>query len=116
MRGRGTTFGPRQRERYCSLKRSPESVQWVLNDLDTGEVLAKSPGAERIFFGDDAGSTIRPRSRPDELGLDVVEDGIVEDELASAGSRVQTIDAMFARPDRRAPRDENRPIGQRGRP
>ena len=51
VRGRGAPFGSHQKDRYCRLKQHPESVQWVLNDLATGELLSKSPGADRIFFG-----------------------------------------------------------------
>jgi len=50
-RGRGGRFGPRQTKRYCRLKANPAQVQWVVNDLDSGEILSQSPGADRIFFG-----------------------------------------------------------------
>lgn len=48
--GRGTSFGPRQEERYCRLKRNP-AVQWVVNDLASGEILSRSPNADQLFFG-----------------------------------------------------------------
>ncbi len=51
VRGRGVRFGSRQKERYCSLKATPERVQWAVNDLSTGEILSQSPGADRLFFG-----------------------------------------------------------------
>ena len=51
VKGRGAPFGVRQRERYCGLKQHPASVQWVVNDLTTGELLSSSLGADRIFFG-----------------------------------------------------------------
>lgn len=51
VQGRGFRFGPSQKKRYCRLKADPEQVQWVLTDLESGEVLSRSPGAERLFFG-----------------------------------------------------------------
>jgi hypothetical protein len=51
VRGRGARFGSQQKNRYCRLKQHPDGVQWVLSDLDTGTLLSRSPGADRIFFG-----------------------------------------------------------------
>ncbi len=51
VRGRGARFGPRQKERYCGLKAAPTNVQWVVNDLATGDIVSQSPGADRLFFG-----------------------------------------------------------------
>jgi len=51
VRGRGARFGSRQEKRYCGLKQAPYSVQWVVTDLATGEILSQSPGADRLFFG-----------------------------------------------------------------
>ena len=50
VKGRGWRFGDRQKERYCALKRN-DSVQWVVNDIATGEVLSRSANADRLFFG-----------------------------------------------------------------
>ena len=50
-KGRGEKFGVQQRKRYCRLKENPEQIQWVLNDLETGEVISRSDNAETLFFG-----------------------------------------------------------------
>ena len=49
--GEGAEFGEQQKERYCSLKRNTEQIQWVVNDLETGEVIARSVRADKLFFG-----------------------------------------------------------------
>ena len=49
-KGKGENFGTEQRKRYCTLKNS-EHIQWVLNDLETGEVISKSANADKLFFG-----------------------------------------------------------------
>lgn len=51
VRGEGRDFGQRQRQRYCSLKNSVEQIQWVLNDLETGEVISRSDNADEAYFG-----------------------------------------------------------------
>lgn len=50
-RGVGTKFGAKQKARYCSLKSSDTPVQWVVNDLETGEIIARSANAEQLYFG-----------------------------------------------------------------
>ncbi|MGI9512329.1 MAG: serine hydrolase [Anderseniella sp.] len=49
--GVGAKFGPAQKARYCKLKSGGASVQWVVNDLKTGEVRARSANAEKLYFG-----------------------------------------------------------------
>ena len=49
--GVGARFGARQKARYCSLKKGGAPVQWVVNDLYTGEVIARSANAEQLYFG-----------------------------------------------------------------
>ena len=43
-------FGPGERRRYCALKEA-EDIQWVLNNLETGEVISGSKNRETLFFG-----------------------------------------------------------------
>lgn len=50
-RGVGAKFGATQKARYCNLKSNGAPVQWVVNDLDTGEVIARSANAEQLYFG-----------------------------------------------------------------
>ncbi len=50
-RGVGAKFGAKQKARYCNLKSNGAPVQWVVNDLDTGEVIARSANAEQLYFG-----------------------------------------------------------------
>ncbi len=49
--GVGAEFGPDERSRYCALLVSDEPVQWVVNDLRTGRVIARSHNAEQLYFG-----------------------------------------------------------------
>ncbi len=49
--GEGEDFGAAQRTRYCKLKAETAPIQWVVNNLDTGEVLARSRNAEQLYFG-----------------------------------------------------------------
>jgi hypothetical protein len=51
VKGKGKNFGQRQRQRYCTLKTSFEQIQWVLNDLETGEIISKSGNAGESYFG-----------------------------------------------------------------
>ena len=51
IKGRGEDFGLRETRRYCRLKKDSRQVQWVLNDLETGEVISKSANADKRFFG-----------------------------------------------------------------
>jgi len=51
VRGEGNTFGSREMRRYCELKRNPEEIQWTVNDLQTGEILSRSPNSGEAFFG-----------------------------------------------------------------
>ncbi len=50
-KGKGEAFGAQQRRRYCSLKNGSKQIQWVLNDLETGEAISRSANADRLFFG-----------------------------------------------------------------
>ncbi|MDJ0890637.1 MAG: serine hydrolase [Gammaproteobacteria bacterium] len=50
-KGQGMEFGAAQAKRYCTLKNDHERVQWVLNDLETGEVISRSANADKRFFG-----------------------------------------------------------------
>lgn len=49
--GVGAKFGDVQRARYCKLKNGGAPVQWVANDLESGEVMARSANAEQLYFG-----------------------------------------------------------------
>jgi hypothetical protein len=51
VKGKGSLFGEKQRKRYCELTENAEQVQWVLNNLESGEVISKSPNADKLFFG-----------------------------------------------------------------
>ena len=51
VRGEGEAFGASQRARYCKLKRGKAPIQWAVNNLDTGQVLARSRNAEQLYFG-----------------------------------------------------------------
>ncbi len=51
IKGKGQKFGAQQRKRYCKLKKNSEQIQWVLNDLESGEIISKSADAEKLFFG-----------------------------------------------------------------
>ncbi len=51
VQGKGTAFGAKQKLRYCKIKNHSDKIQWVLNDLETGELIAKSADANRRFFG-----------------------------------------------------------------
>lgn len=50
-KGKGNRFGAQQTRRYCEMKKNPEQIQWVLNDLETGEIISKSANADKLFFG-----------------------------------------------------------------
>ena len=50
-RGVGARFGSKQKARYCYLKGDSVPAQWVVNDLKTGRVIARSPNAEQLYFG-----------------------------------------------------------------
>ncbi|MGI9364836.1 MAG: serine hydrolase, partial [Rhizobiaceae bacterium] len=50
-RGVGARFGSKQKARYCQLKNSGVPIQWVVNDLDTGQVIARSRNAQQLYFG-----------------------------------------------------------------
>ncbi len=51
VKGKGNRFGAQQRTRYCEIKQNPEQVQWVLNDLETGEIISRSANADKLYFG-----------------------------------------------------------------
>ncbi len=51
VRGEGEAFGDVQWKRYCKLKRDSVPIQWVVNKLETGEVISRSANAEQLFFG-----------------------------------------------------------------
>ena len=51
IKGKGHQFGAQQRKRYCELKSSSERIQWVLNDLETGEIISQSADPNKLFFG-----------------------------------------------------------------
>lgn len=51
VRGAGKGFGAKQRTRYCKLKENSDKVQWVVNNLETGEVISRSANAEELYFG-----------------------------------------------------------------
>ena len=50
-RGVGASFGEKQHQRYCRLKGSDAPVQWVVNNLETGDVIARSANAQQLYFG-----------------------------------------------------------------
>lgn len=51
VQGRGMAFGVQQKNAYCALKNSNEEIQWVLNDLETGEIISQSKNAQDRYFG-----------------------------------------------------------------
>jgi hypothetical protein len=51
VQGRGKPFGNRQKQRYCALKKSSKPIQWVLKNLETGEIISRSDNAHERFFG-----------------------------------------------------------------
>jgi hypothetical protein len=51
MKGKGNRFGAQQKTRYCKIKKDSKKIQWVLNDLETGEIISRSANAEKLFFG-----------------------------------------------------------------
>jgi hypothetical protein len=51
VKGKGNQFGAQQTQRYCEIKKNPEKIQWVLNDLETGEIISRSANADKLFFG-----------------------------------------------------------------
>ena len=51
VKGKGKDFGAKQKIRYCKLKENSEQIQWVLNELETGEVISRSANADKLFFG-----------------------------------------------------------------
>ncbi len=50
IKGQGIPFGDKQRQHYCRIKHD-ENVQWALNNLETGELIARSNNAGEVFFG-----------------------------------------------------------------
>jgi hypothetical protein len=50
IRGQGNDFGEAQRKRYCKLKQA-QTIQWALNDLETGELISRSANADELYFG-----------------------------------------------------------------
>lgn len=49
--GRGETFGDIEKKRYCNLKNSRKPIQWVLMNLESGDIISASGNAEDIYFG-----------------------------------------------------------------
>lgn len=50
VRGEGNRFGTEEIQKYCKLKNSSQ-VQWTVTDLQTGEIISRSPNAREAFFG-----------------------------------------------------------------
>ncbi len=50
IKGQGNRFGDKQRQHYCKIKYAA-NVQWALNNLETGELIASSTNAGQVFFG-----------------------------------------------------------------
>ncbi len=50
VKGQGKHFGEKQKQHYCKLKNAA-NVQWALNNLETGELIARCANAGRVFFG-----------------------------------------------------------------
>ncbi|MDJ0855133.1 MAG: serine hydrolase [Desulfobacterales bacterium] len=50
IQGQGVLFGEKQRQHYCRIKHD-DNVQWALNNLETGELIARSNNAGEVFFG-----------------------------------------------------------------
>ena len=50
IEGQGIPFGEKQHQHYCRIKHD-ENVQWALNNLETGELIARSTNADEVFFG-----------------------------------------------------------------
>jgi beta-lactamase class A len=51
VKGKGKEFSAKQIIRYCKLIKNSKQVQWVLNDLETDEVISQSANADERFFG-----------------------------------------------------------------
>ncbi|MGI9483958.1 MAG: serine hydrolase [Hyphomicrobiales bacterium] len=51
IKGKGKKFGPKQKAHYCRLKSGKYQIQWALNNLDTGKLIARSKNAEQLYFG-----------------------------------------------------------------
>lgn len=49
--GVGAEFGPQQQSRYCELKHGDDPIQWVVNNLQTGEIVSRSANADELYFG-----------------------------------------------------------------
>ncbi len=50
IQGQGVPFDEKQRQHYCRIKHD-DNVQWALNNLETGELIARSNNAGEVFFG-----------------------------------------------------------------
>jgi hypothetical protein len=50
MPGSGITFTTRQEKQYCRLKQNSK-LQWILTNLETGDIISRSANAEEVFFG-----------------------------------------------------------------
>ncbi|MCP4667942.1 MAG: serine hydrolase [Deltaproteobacteria bacterium] len=51
VRSKGShTFGQKEGRQYCALRKRRD-IQWVLSDLETGDILSQSKNAKKIFFG-----------------------------------------------------------------
>ena len=51
VHGQGKVFGDKEKRRYFILKKRKLPIQWVLNELETGEILSQSDNAEKRYFG-----------------------------------------------------------------
>ena len=51
VKGKGEVFSVKQALSYCKLKKNSQQIQWVVNDLQTGEIISKSANANKLFFG-----------------------------------------------------------------
>ncbi|MDJ0949038.1 MAG: serine hydrolase [Alphaproteobacteria bacterium] len=51
IKGEGEAFTAEDKAHYCRLKGNAVEIQWVVNNLDTGEVIARSANAEVLYFG-----------------------------------------------------------------
>lgn len=49
--GGGDVFGEIQKRWYCKLKNGQDPIQWVLMNLESGQIISKSNNAEHIYFG-----------------------------------------------------------------
>jgi hypothetical protein len=51
VHGRGEAFDGKKLVRYCAMRKNPTGIQWVVNNLETGDVISSSANSEQLYFG-----------------------------------------------------------------